>query len=71
MLMLHVITLLVPLTAPVLMALLEMAQNALVRMHLLDFLHLPCDLNFRYIDMWIILKLKAYDPWRTYYIEIK
>ena len=58
MLMLHVITILVPLTAPVLMVLLEMAQNALVTMQMLDLLHLSCYLNFRYIDLWIF-KIKS------------
>ena len=53
MLMLHVITLLVLLTAPVSTDLAEMAQNALVTMQLLDLLHLSCYLNFRYIDLWI------------------
>ena len=58
MLMLHVITLLVPLTAPVSTDLAETAKSALVTMQLLDFLHLPCDLSFRYIDLWVI-KIKS------------
>ena len=73
MLMLHVITLLVPLTAPVSTDLAEMAKSAMVTMQLLDFLHLPsssfpgpfpyqgpgneddlpCDMSFRYIDLWV------------------
>ena len=58
MLMLHVITLLVPLTAPVSTDLAETAKSAMVTMQLLDFLHLPCDLSFRYIDLWVI-KIKS------------
>ena len=54
MLMLHVITLLVPLTAPVSTDLAETAKSAMVTMQLLDFLHLPCDMSFRYIDLWVI-----------------
>ena len=58
MLMLHVITPLVRLTAPVSKDLAEMAKSAMVTMQLLDFLHLPCDLSFRYIDLWVI-KIKS------------